>query len=504
MITVHRVVHRLIERAAGRQRGRRARPSGPQRLGEQAPRVGGEVPGARARVGEAAARLDQRPQLAPLGRGPALAQGETLEPAPVGLARLPQRRDERQRDLALGQVGAHGLAGHLGIAQVVEEVVHDLEGHPEPLAELAERHPRPGSGRAGPPRRLRAGPAGAAIPVAARPDLGRGPDQRAGLRPDHLRVLLLGHLEVVGVLELERLAARHLGHDPRQHLQRVVEAVADHQPHRVREQVVPHDDGHLVGPQAVDRRQPPAQGAAIHGVVVDERRGVHHLDHGRREHRRLAEPAARAGRQEQQRGTELLAPGGEHVPAHLVQDGDRGPERIAQQALDLLQFAAYRPLDRGEGHVGSSGDGDEAAIRGAAQDTGRSSRVSSTAGRVAACRAQLRQPRQQPLARVAARLLEHLLEQRLQRLPHHRARADTERLHDVAPVHRQVARRAARAQRPARARCAAAAARAGPGSPSSGRCPAGPRCAGRTGPRPRPPPRGAPSGAPPRRSTRAR
>ena len=86
--------------------------------------------------------------------------------------------DGRVSRLAAQRVGARDLAGHRGIAEHVEQVVHDLEAE----ADRARR-----SGRA--PRASRAGSAGSAAQAIEH----RGPDQRAGLERVH--VLDLARLE---------------------------------------------------------------------------------------------------------------------------------------------------------------------------------------------------------------------------------------------------------------------------------------------------------------------
>ena len=64
-----------------------------------------------------------------------------------------------------------------------------------------------------------------------------------------------------------------------------------------------------------------------------------------------AEVAAQPGDQQQQRGAELLAAGGEHVPADLVQDRNRGAEELPEMGLHPLQLAPHRLLHRGHRHA---------------------------------------------------------------------------------------------------------------------------------------------------------
>ena len=79
-------------------------------------------------------------------------------------------QDQRQRDRAVEQVGAARLAGALGRPGHVEDVVEDLEGEADPLAERAER-------------------LDSAVALE-RPELARGAEQHRGLQPAALEVAL--------------------------------------------------------------------------------------------------------------------------------------------------------------------------------------------------------------------------------------------------------------------------------------------------------------------------
>src|SRR5437773_2600136 len=120
-VAPYRVVHGAIERL----------PHDPAGLAvENDARLLGPRARAVAGVCEASALLDQRLELGPALRGPALVEREPAQLLAVGLCGGAQRRDQRQRDLALGQVVPDRLAGGAGVALVVEQVVHDLEPHP--------------------------------------------------------------------------------------------------------------------------------------------------------------------------------------------------------------------------------------------------------------------------------------------------------------------------------------------------------------------------------------
>ena len=112
----------------------------------------------------------------------------------VGLA----GQQHRQRELALGQVVAHRLAGGRLVDVAVEHVVGDLERAPERAAVALER-----------------GVVGRADGAAH----ARAPgDQRRGLAVDDAEVVVDGGVGVAGAFQLRDLALGHLGHGRRQRL----------------------------------------------------------------------------------------------------------------------------------------------------------------------------------------------------------------------------------------------------------------------------------------------
>src|SRR5262245_17067917 len=146
-----------------------------------------QAAGAVAPVGESSGPLDDARELRPLRPRPALAQSQRLELASVRLRRVPQGGDQGKGDLALREVGSHGLSGDPRITKVVEQVIHDLKPHPHQLAKATVLVP---------PSRS---PGPAVEPGA---NLRGRTDQRSGLGADQLLVLLLGDVEIVGILEL--------------------------------------------------------------------------------------------------------------------------------------------------------------------------------------------------------------------------------------------------------------------------------------------------------------
>src|SRR5258705_3402454 len=116
MVAVHGVVDRVIERT-------------PRRCGafavQQVARLLGQLLRALPGVVESARPPDQIAQARPLGGRPALAERERAERLAVALGREPQGGDQRQGDLAVGEVGADRLAGDFRLGQVVEQIVHD-------------------------------------------------------------------------------------------------------------------------------------------------------------------------------------------------------------------------------------------------------------------------------------------------------------------------------------------------------------------------------------------
>src|SRR5207249_2073900 len=127
VVTLHGVVDGRVQGAPGRAG---------LLLGEEDPRLLRQGDGTLACVVEPAGAVDQPVQARPLRGGPALPARQGAQPAAVALGRQPQRGDQGQRHLALGQVVADGLAGHRGVAQVIEQIVHDLERHADLLSEL--------------------------------------------------------------------------------------------------------------------------------------------------------------------------------------------------------------------------------------------------------------------------------------------------------------------------------------------------------------------------------
>ena len=108
----------------------------------------------------------------------------------LGVVGLRQHVEQRQRELALGQVGADGLAGRALGADQVEAIVVDLVGDAEIIAVIAQ-----GEHLVGP----------AAVEHGRQ--LGADAKERARLHRDDLDVLGDAELEIEPALGLEDFAA---------------------------------------------------------------------------------------------------------------------------------------------------------------------------------------------------------------------------------------------------------------------------------------------------------
>ena len=224
--------------------------------------------------------------------------------------------DDGQGALALAQVGAGGLAGLVGLGLDVDEVVGELEGDAEALAELAHDVDR------------RVVAAGEHRAVA-----GRGGDEHAGLVGEHPEVVVdrvgAGRARPV-VADLARAQPHEgLGLD----LDGLRPEVGDDVGGRAEEQVT-DEDGGGVAVGGVRAGRPAAHVGLVHDVVVVERGQVGELDPGGRRDDAVVDAVAQLGRQQREQRPEPLAARGGEVRVRLGQEGVLGVDPLRDERVD--------------------------------------------------------------------------------------------------------------------------------------------------------------------------
>ena len=171
--------------------------------------------------------------------------------------------DHRQGDLALAKIVARVLAKPGRRAAVVEQVVDELEGHAQPVAEGPQR-----------PDLL----ARSAGDQAAH--LGGRREEGGGLAADDLFVARGVGREIARGGELENLALGDHGGGVGKHAQHRERSGLDHELERTGEEIVAHQHARLVVPEDVRGGAPAPLGALVDDVVVEERRGVDEFHRG--------------------------------------------------------------------------------------------------------------------------------------------------------------------------------------------------------------------------------
>src|SRR3990170_1680380 len=167
---------------------------------------------ARLRVLDAAVALDQHADLLELARAGGVPLEHGLYPAALGRAGALERRDERQRPLALLQIGAHGLAQAHLVGDEVERVVADLEGDADVEPVAGERFdPVLGCLR------------------QERADAAAGRDEGRRLLGDDAQVVGLARAAVALPLELQHFGLRHREGGASERLEHGRGAVLDHE-----------------------------------------------------------------------------------------------------------------------------------------------------------------------------------------------------------------------------------------------------------------------------------
>jgi len=172
-----------------------------------------------------------------------------------------QRVNQRQGDLALGQIVADVLAQRVGIGGVIQQVIGDLEGEAQlqPVARQRRAQRRGGIGQ-----------------HAA--ETARGGEQYRGLAFDHAVVGGFVGIRIAHAEQLQHLALGDgvggIGEDA--HHAHVIQF--DHQLERARIEKIADQHAGRVAPQRVGGLASAAQAGFVDHVVVQQGRGVNELD----------------------------------------------------------------------------------------------------------------------------------------------------------------------------------------------------------------------------------
>src|SRR5574341_1283790 len=229
---------------------------------------------------------------------------------------------------ALHQVAADGLA-HLGlVAGEVQDVVYDLEGHPEVVAVVTEGGD-PILGR----------------PADDRTALAGGGEEGCRLAADAVQVVADRLAAVVSGHVLADLAR---GHDHQRLREELDDAQAVRLHHLVggvgEEEVAEH---HCRGvlESAVHGGPAPARVRGVDDVVVHQRRRVQELDGSCQRRQELQVVLAEPSRQERERRAQQLAPASQHHPQHLAQGAVVHVLDGLERLLDLAQVFLDGPVE---------------------------------------------------------------------------------------------------------------------------------------------------------------
>src|SRR6266581_3203183 len=254
---------------------------------------------------------------------------EPLECADVDRTAVIEGVDRHQGHVPLPDVRARRLAEARRVAHDVQDVIDDLEGHPEvdPVVPdgLDVLQPR--------------------VRQEARDPGSRGHGE-GGLPLDDIEVLAPRHPGVVGVALLADLAFGEGGADVRRDLDDVViEPAAD--PEGLDEEEVPGHERILEAEFLVGGEAPAAHVPAVIDVVVDQRRGMDQLErrgkvHGLSDLR----PAEGAEGEQGDHGSNSLAPGLDHIAGNIVEKGLLGPDALPDPGFDQGQFTSHAKVER--------------------------------------------------------------------------------------------------------------------------------------------------------------
>jgi len=244
-----------------------------------------------------------------------------------------QREQRRQRADALTQVGTGGLTGLARVAEHVDQVVGELEGHPHHLAVTREH-----------PYRLGVGPGD----ERTEPRAGR--DQRTGLVGDDLQVVRDGVLALGRASRLGDLAFDESGEGAGLDLDSLGTQVGHHVG-GPRKQEVTGQDGDGVGPPGIGARRTAPYDGLVHDVVVIQTAEVGELDDQRRlDDLRCGRIAEVRGEQREQ-WPEPLAAGCRQMARRRTEQRMTGVGDLAQPCLHVRQGATKLAGQHGVGAV---------------------------------------------------------------------------------------------------------------------------------------------------------
>ena len=223
------------------------------------------------------------------------------------------------------------LAHRLGVADVIDRVVDQLEGDAEvaPVrleARLDRRRPLGDDGG----------------------DLARGGKQHRGLGGDDFEVAILGGVDVALRGQLGDLAFRDHRRCARQDAEDLQRPVLDHQLEGAAEQEVADQHARRVAPDGVRRRLAASQVGTVDDVVVQQCRGMDELDRRRQPVMPLAAIVEQPRASERQHRPQPLAAAGDQVAGKLGNQGDRRLHPVKDDVIDRAEVGATQIEQRGQ------------------------------------------------------------------------------------------------------------------------------------------------------------
>src|SRR5690348_11852540 len=107
----------------------------------------------------------------------------------------------------------------------------------------------------------------------------------------------------------------------------------------VREKIITEENAGLIAPQSAGGGHVPPHGGVVENIVVDERRGVNHLDDGAEAVMRGSDVAAGMRGQKEQRRPEAFALVVGEVSEQAFDAGAWRLERLGEDAFDFFEVA---------------------------------------------------------------------------------------------------------------------------------------------------------------------
>ncbi len=229
----------------------------------------------------------------------------------------------------------------------VEDVVDDLEGEAEVAAVFSE---------------LRLDLLMVAEAVRGRDrsaELHGDLEETGGLAEDEVEVLLFVD-EMAELLHLQQLAFDHLLGERDQQLEHAEVALFQRRTEGLHVEPVAGEDALGVAPGRVRRRAAAAGVGLVDDVVVDERRGVQHLDDGAEADAAWAGAAEGFGREQEQQRADAFAAACDEIPRDVGDDLDVGGGLAVEVLLDGREVVAEEVEDFG---CGRDGEGAHLIVR---------------------------------------------------------------------------------------------------------------------------------------------